>query len=56
MTAEFHRRGLETLLALATEASPSKHWSLLGRPNLVGQLDRLTRALAAYWFNTGSLS
>ncbi len=56
MTAEFRRRGLETFVVLAAEASPSKHWSLLGKPNLVGQLDRLTGALAAHSFKTESPS
>ncbi len=44
MEAEFHPEGSRTRLVLAAEAPATKHWSLLGERNLVGQLDRL-RAL-----------
>lgn len=46
MVARFYAGGNGTRIVLAAEAPPTKHWLLLGRQNLAGQLDRLTRVLA----------
>ena len=46
MAADFRAVETGTRLILTAEAPSSKHWMLLGRPNLVGQLDRLARVLA----------
>jgi uncharacterized protein YndB with AHSA1/START domain len=43
MAAEFRTQASGTLLTLTAEATPSKHWTLLGQSNLVGQIDRLAR-------------
>jgi uncharacterized protein YndB with AHSA1/START domain len=43
MTAEFRAEGAGTHLIMTAEATPSKHWDLLGRTNLEGQLDRLAK-------------
>ena len=47
MAADFRGVDTGTRLILTTEAPSSKHWLLLGRQNLVGQLDRLARLLTS---------
>lgn len=47
MTAEFQEDPAGARVLLTAEATPSKHWGLLGRTNLEGQLDRLAKACAA---------
>ncbi len=47
MAADFRSVKTGTRLILTTEAPSTKHWMLLGRQNLVGQLDRLARVLAS---------
>lgn len=43
MSAEFRSEGGGTRLAVRAEAAPSRHWTLLGESNLIGQLDRLSK-------------
>lgn len=45
VTAEFRAEPRGTRLMMTVEATPSKHWNLLGRTNLEGQLDRLAKVL-----------
>jgi uncharacterized protein YndB with AHSA1/START domain len=47
MTSEFRPEAEGTRLNLKAEATPSKHWTLLGRQNLVGQMDRLANVCRA---------
>lgn len=47
LTAEFSSVEGGTRVRLTAEASPTKHWALLGRSNLKGQLERLARAVEA---------
>jgi len=43
MTADFRSEPAGTRLILTAAATPSKHWTLLARANLIGQLERLAR-------------
>ena len=45
MRAAFRGEGSITHVALSAEAPPTRHWTLLGKQNLVGQLNRLEKAL-----------
>jgi uncharacterized protein YndB with AHSA1/START domain len=46
LAAEFLPLGTGTRVRLEAQAPASKHWTLLGKQNLVGQLKRLGHALA----------